>query len=98
MAEIKESELLELRDAFELYSKASAEGKVDFHELGKLFLSLGQKLTDEEMRKMLSDLGKYILYLLTLPHSQFLDNIFVQRLILTRRSTFPSSCPSWPSG
>ena len=58
MAEITEPELLELKDAFDLYTERSADGKVDFHELGKLFLSLGQKMSDEEMRKMLSDLGK----------------------------------------
>ena len=59
MAEITETELLELKDAFDVYSKGSAEGMVDLHELGKLFLSLGQKLSEEELKKMLRDLGKY---------------------------------------
>ena len=56
MAEITEEELLELKDAFDVYSKGSAEGMVDLHELGKLFLSLGQKLSEEELKKMLTDL------------------------------------------
>ena len=59
MAEITEEELLELKDAFDVYSKGSAEGMVDLHELGKLFLSLGQKLSEEELKRMLTDLGKY---------------------------------------
>merc|ERR1712037_141101 len=41
---------------FEVYSKGPAEGMVDVHELGKLFLSLGQKLSEEELKKMLRDL------------------------------------------
>ena len=60
MAEITEEELLELKDAFDVYSKGSAEGMVDLHGLGKLFLSLGQKLSEEELKKMLADLGKYL--------------------------------------
>ena len=32
MAEITEPELLELKDAFDLYTERSADGKVDFHE------------------------------------------------------------------
>ena len=59
MADITEAELLELKDAFDLYSKGS-EGMVDIQELGKLFLSLGQKLSEEEMKKMLADLGKIL--------------------------------------
>ena len=62
MAEITESQLLELKDAFQLYSKGSNDGKVDIQELGKLFLSLGQKLSEEELRKMLADLGEYLVY------------------------------------
>ena len=58
MAEITEEELLELKNAFDVYSKGSAEGMVDLHGLGKLFLSLGQKLSEEELKKMLTDLGK----------------------------------------
>ena len=60
MAEITEEELLELKDAFDVYSKGSAEGMVDLHGLGKLFLSLGEKLSEEELKKMLADLGKYL--------------------------------------
>ena len=95
MAEITEPELLELKDAFDLYTERSADGKVDFHELGKLFLSLGQKMSDEEMRKMLSDLGWCYFDLIL--DAMFVYNIFVQRLTPTRRSTSPSSSPSWHS-
>ena len=59
MAEITETELLELKDAFDVYSKGSAAGMVDAQGLEKLFLSLGQKLSEEELKKMLADLGKY---------------------------------------
>ena len=41
MAELSESELLGLKDAFELYEKGSENGKVNSLELGKLLKSLG---------------------------------------------------------
>ena len=41
MAELSESELLELKDASELYEKGSENGKVNTLELGKLLKSLG---------------------------------------------------------
>ena len=41
MTELTESELLELKDAFELYEKGSENGKVNSFDLGKLLKSLG---------------------------------------------------------
>ena len=98
MAEITESQLLELKDAFQLYSKGSNDGKVDIQELGKLFLSLGQKLSEEELKKMLADLGEYLVYSTVTLH--FIVVIkrfkyFIQRWIPIRRWTSQSSCLSW---
>ena len=36
MAELTETQLFELRDAFKLYEEQSDEGKVDLQELGRL--------------------------------------------------------------
>ena len=36
MADLTESQLFELRDAFKLYEEQSEDGKVDNHELGRL--------------------------------------------------------------
>merc|ERR1712168_411861 len=56
MSELTEDEFLELKDAFELYEKHSADGKVDTQELSKLFRSLGQNPNEDELVKIIQEL------------------------------------------
>eukprot|EP00090_Calanus_glacialis_P039089 TRINITY_DN68073_c0_g1_i1.p1 TRINITY_DN68073_c0_g1~~TRINITY_DN68073_c0_g1_i1.p1 ORF type:complete len:161 (-),score=57.91 TRINITY_DN68073_c0_g1_i1:42-485(-) len=56
MSELTEEEFQELKDAFELYEKNSADGKVDAQELSKLLRSLGQNPSEEELAKMIQEL------------------------------------------
>merc|ERR1712168_900212 len=56
MSELTEDEFLELKDAFELYEKHSADGKVDTQELSKLFISLGQNPSQDELAKIIQEL------------------------------------------
>merc|ERR1712203_246909 len=56
MSELTEEQFLELKDAFELYEKHSADGKVDTQELSKLFRSLGQNPNEDELAKIIQEL------------------------------------------
>merc|ERR1739838_280974 len=56
MSELSEEEFLELKNAFELYEKNSADGKVDTQELGKLLRSLGQNPGEDELDSMIREL------------------------------------------
>merc|ERR1711899_175757 len=57
MAELTESQLFELRDAFKLYEEQSDEGKVDLQELGRLLRSLGLDLTERELDQSMKELS-----------------------------------------
>ena len=56
MSELTEEEFQELKDAFELYEKNSADGKVDAQELSKLLRSLGQNPSEDDLAKMIQEL------------------------------------------
>merc|ERR1711874_357946 len=54
---LTESELQELREAFELYEKGSEDGKVDKAGLRKLLRSLGHSPTDQELEEAIHQLA-----------------------------------------
>jgi len=56
MAELTETQLFELRDAFKLYEEQSEDGKVDNQELGRLLRSLGLDLTESELAQSMKEL------------------------------------------